>query len=190
VSAQLSEPTLVDERGSWFDRKTAALYFGVHPNTIRNWADNGDLDTMREPGGRRVLVLIPEAEPATVNGHTDEAATLDDTSALLPVAQEEIRSLLQQALGADEWANRAGVSEEKANHLKQRVRSLREELMAMKEERDAALAKASEQQDRIGDLRVELERAAAERQRVEDSHQRVLNSLSPRQRRRLGIDTP
>jgi hypothetical protein len=190
VSAQLSEPTLVDERGSWFDRKTAALYFGVHPNTIRNWAYNGDLDTMREPGGRRVLVLIPEAEPATVNGHTDEAATLDDTSALLPVAQEEIRSLLQQALGADEWANRAGVSEEKANHLKQRVRSLREELMAMKEERDAALAKASEQQDRIGDLRVELERAAAERQRVEDSHQRVLNSLSPRQRRRLGIDTP
>jgi excisionase family DNA binding protein len=37
----------------WVSLQRAAEILGVHPATVRNWADKGDLPSMRTPGGHR-----------------------------------------------------------------------------------------------------------------------------------------
>jgi excisionase family DNA binding protein len=37
----------------WVSLREAAEMLGVHPATVRNWADNGDLPSRRTPGGHR-----------------------------------------------------------------------------------------------------------------------------------------
>ena len=37
----------------WISLRQAAEILGVHPATVRNWADKGDLATRRTPGGHR-----------------------------------------------------------------------------------------------------------------------------------------
>lgn len=37
----------------WISLRQAADILGVHPATVRNWADKGDLATRRTPGGHR-----------------------------------------------------------------------------------------------------------------------------------------
>ncbi|MBL8160484.1 MAG: helix-turn-helix domain-containing protein [Anaerolineae bacterium] len=37
----------------WISLRHAAEILGVHPATVRNWADNGDLPSRRTPGGHR-----------------------------------------------------------------------------------------------------------------------------------------
>ena len=38
---------------NWLSTSQAAAYLGVHPNTIRRWADDGKLTAMVTPGGHR-----------------------------------------------------------------------------------------------------------------------------------------
>lgn len=42
----------------------AADYFGVHPNTIRNWINKGLIKAHRSPGGRLWLVDLNELDAA------------------------------------------------------------------------------------------------------------------------------
>lgn len=37
----------------WISLRHAAELLGVHPATVRIWADNGDLPSRRTPGGHR-----------------------------------------------------------------------------------------------------------------------------------------
>ncbi len=46
----------------WLSLSAAARHLGVHPTTLRRWADNGDLKIMLTPGGhRRFLVADLDA---------------------------------------------------------------------------------------------------------------------------------
>lgn len=40
-------------RSDWLSLREAADILGVHPATVRNWADRGDLPARRTPGGHR-----------------------------------------------------------------------------------------------------------------------------------------
>lgn len=41
--------------GRWLKVGTAAVYAGVCRNTIRKWADSGDIAYQRTPGGKRLI---------------------------------------------------------------------------------------------------------------------------------------
>lgn len=41
------------EQSEWVSLGEAASILGVHPTTVRHWADNGDLPSQRTPGGHR-----------------------------------------------------------------------------------------------------------------------------------------
>jgi excisionase family DNA binding protein len=41
------------EQSEWVSLGEAAELLGVHPSTVRNWADSGDLPSQRTPGGHR-----------------------------------------------------------------------------------------------------------------------------------------
>ncbi|NDJ33605.1 MAG: helix-turn-helix domain-containing protein [Chloroflexi bacterium] len=43
----------MSERSEWISLGEAASILGVHPSTVRHWADNGDLPSQRTPGGHR-----------------------------------------------------------------------------------------------------------------------------------------
>ncbi|NWF68512.1 MAG: helix-turn-helix domain-containing protein [Chloroflexi bacterium] len=43
----------MSESGEWVSLRGAAEILGVHPATVRNWADRGDLPSRRTPGGHR-----------------------------------------------------------------------------------------------------------------------------------------
>jgi hypothetical protein len=85
----------------------------------------------------------------------------------LPMRREELQRILDKALGADEWAHRAGIAETKAEHQTDRLRELRDELARAMNERDEARAETER-------LRRELDRVRA--------------GLSPRQLRKVGIE--
>lgn len=40
-----------DETTTWVSLSEAAKILGVHPATVRNWADQGHLPSQRTPGG-------------------------------------------------------------------------------------------------------------------------------------------
>lgn len=42
-----------NETPEWLSLRKAAEILGVHPATVRNWADKGDLPSRRTPGGHR-----------------------------------------------------------------------------------------------------------------------------------------
>jgi excisionase family DNA binding protein len=43
----------MSETSEWVSLRQAAELLGVHPATVRNWADKGDLPSRRTPGGHR-----------------------------------------------------------------------------------------------------------------------------------------
>ena len=43
----------MSETSEWVSLRQAADILGVHPATVRNWADKGDLPSRRTPGGHR-----------------------------------------------------------------------------------------------------------------------------------------
>lgn len=42
-----------DESAGWVSLSEAAKVLGVHPATVRNWADQGHVPSQRTPGGHR-----------------------------------------------------------------------------------------------------------------------------------------
>jgi excisionase family DNA binding protein len=72
----------------WVSLRHAADILGVHPATVRNWADKGDLPTRRTPGGHRRFRrsdLLRLAESNTEDTQTTQT--------------NEVKLILQNALG-------------------------------------------------------------------------------------------
>lgn len=68
----------------WVSLRRAADLLGVHPATVRNWADKGDIPSRRTPGGHRRFRL------------TDLQRQMPQHSELQPV---ELQVIIQNALG-------------------------------------------------------------------------------------------
>jgi excisionase family DNA binding protein len=47
----------VGDTETWLSLKDTAAHLGVHPATVRRWADNGQIPYMRTPGGHRRFAL-------------------------------------------------------------------------------------------------------------------------------------
>lgn len=43
----------MSDSSEWVSLRQAADMLGVHPATVRNWADKGDIMSRRTPGGHR-----------------------------------------------------------------------------------------------------------------------------------------
>jgi excisionase family DNA binding protein len=48
-----SLPTVDASKGEWLGLSAGARYLGVHPITLRRWADHGEIAVMLTPGGHR-----------------------------------------------------------------------------------------------------------------------------------------
>lgn len=73
-----------DSKSDWVGLREAADILGVHPATVRNWADRGDLPSRRTPGGHRRFRRT-DLEEWSQTRHTPPPA--------------EVRMLIQSALG-------------------------------------------------------------------------------------------
>jgi excisionase family DNA binding protein len=77
----------MSSNSEWVSLRHAADILGVHPATVRNWADKGDLPTRRTPGGHRRFRradLLRLAETYQEDAHQPT---------------NEVRLILQNALG-------------------------------------------------------------------------------------------
>jgi len=68
----------------WISLRHAAELLGVHPATVRIWADNGDLPSRRTPGGHRRF------RKADVLRHSQSASEIEPL---------EVQLIIQNALG-------------------------------------------------------------------------------------------
>jgi excisionase family DNA binding protein len=68
----------------WVSLRGAAELLGVHPATVRNWADKGDIPSRRTPGGHRRFKL------ADLQRHVSQQTEMQ------PV---EVQVIIQSALG-------------------------------------------------------------------------------------------
>lgn len=68
----------------WISLRDAAAILGVHPATVRNWADRGDLSSRRTPGGHRRFRREDLEQWASASQNPPPA---------------EVRMLVQSALG-------------------------------------------------------------------------------------------
>lgn len=68
----------------WVSLRDAAAILGVHPATVRNWADRGDLSSRRTPGGHRRFRRADLEQWASASQNPPPA---------------EVRMLVQSALG-------------------------------------------------------------------------------------------
>lgn len=72
------------ETSEWVSLRRAAEIMGVHPATIRNWADKGNLPSRRTPGGHRRFNLADLRHYAQTQGELQPA---------------EVQIIIQNALG-------------------------------------------------------------------------------------------
>jgi len=73
-----------NDNGEWVSLRRAADILGVHPATVRNWADKGDIIARRTPGGHRRFRKSDLTQYAQSQGE------------LQPV---EVQVIIQNALG-------------------------------------------------------------------------------------------
>jgi excisionase family DNA binding protein len=74
-----------NESPEWVSLRRAAQILGVHPATVRNWADKGDLPSRRTPGGHR---RFNKADLLGYSNMPDEIQPL------------EVQVIIQNALGS------------------------------------------------------------------------------------------
>jgi excisionase family DNA binding protein len=114
----------MSKNSEWVSLRHAADILGVHPATVRNWADKGDLPTRRTPGGHRRFRRSDLQKMAA--SYTDNTQT----------QANEVKLILQNALGQarmqvgkadmDDMAWYEGMSEETRHTLRERGRSVLE----------------------------------------------------------------
>ena len=113
----------MSESTEWVSLRQAAEILGVHPATVRNWADKGDLPSRRTPGGHRRF----------------RRADLHNLAAMQDEFQpSEVQIIIQNALGQtrmevgggmlDNVPWYAAMSETTRESLRQRGRTVLEEL--------------------------------------------------------------
>lgn len=74
------------DQSEWVSLRKAAEILGVHPATVRNWADKGDLASRRTPGGHRRFLRADLENIAQSQPHDE----------LQPI---EVQVIIQNALG-------------------------------------------------------------------------------------------
>jgi excisionase family DNA binding protein len=74
-----------DSDTEWVSLRGAARLLGVHPATVRNWADKGDLPSRRTPGGHRRFSKNDLLNYAQLQGELQPA---------------EVQIIIQNALGS------------------------------------------------------------------------------------------
>lgn len=74
----------MSESSEWVSLRQAADLLGVHPATVRNWADRGELPSRRTPGGHRRF------RRADLEGYARRSEELQPT---------EVQVIIQSALG-------------------------------------------------------------------------------------------
>lgn len=74
----------MSDTSEWISLQRAAEILGVHPATVRNWADKGDVPSRRTPGGHRRFRKADLLQYAQTQGN------------LQPV---EVQAIIQNALG-------------------------------------------------------------------------------------------
>lgn len=75
---------MTSDTSEWVSLRRAAEILGVHPATVRNWADKGDLASRRTPGGHRRFRKADLMQYAQAQGE------------LQPI---EVQVIIQNALG-------------------------------------------------------------------------------------------
>ncbi|RME82434.1 MAG: helix-turn-helix domain-containing protein [Caldilineae bacterium] len=93
-----------DER-KWLTLSAASKLLGVHPATLRQWADSGQVPSYRTPGGHRRFdaAELREFLMAASTAHAPEAAAVSE-SAIVETVLSQTRSELQEAPPAeDAW---------------------------------------------------------------------------------------
>lgn len=105
----------------WVSLRQAAEMLGVHPATVRNWADKGELPSRRTPGGHRRFRKGDLLQYAETQGE------------LQPL---EVQLIIQNALGQtrmqvaelnrEEWYN--AISEKTREHMRKEGRRVLEAL--------------------------------------------------------------
>jgi excisionase family DNA binding protein len=113
----------MSETSEWVSLRQAAELLGVHPATVRNWADKGELPSRRTPGGHRRFRKADLLQYAETQGE------------LQPL---EVQVIIQNALGqtrlqvGDSKLTReawyAGMSENSREQLRQQGRRVLEGL--------------------------------------------------------------
>ncbi|MDZ4764680.1 MAG: helix-turn-helix domain-containing protein [Chloroflexota bacterium] len=74
----------MSETTEWVSLRQAADLLGVHPATVRNWADKGDLPSRRTPGGHRRFRRADVTHYAVAQGE---------------ISKVELQVIIQNALG-------------------------------------------------------------------------------------------
>ncbi len=75
---------MTESTSEWVSLRQAASMLGVHPATVRNWADKGDIPSRRTPGGHRRFRKADLLQYAAMQGE------------LQPL---EVQVIIQNALG-------------------------------------------------------------------------------------------
>ena len=77
---------MAQDQSDWVSLRRAADMLGVHPATVRNWADRGELASRRTPGGHRRF-RRSDLEYLAKTRHPDE------------IQPAEVQLIIQNALG-------------------------------------------------------------------------------------------
>lgn len=124
--------------GKWLTLSAVAELLGVHPSTVRNWADQGQLPVHRTQGGHRRF-LRNELE---LWDKSQRANTPDESTVIVQSALGYTRLQISEGrLEAEDWYAR--LDDEARKAYGQRGRSLMQGLMKyMNSDKDAAQAEA------------------------------------------------
>ena len=82
---QLSEPTNL-----WLTLSQAADFLGVHPSTLRRWADHGEIRCIRTPGGHRRF------RHASLHTFLDDRTETSDDGTEMGLTQSFVRQTRQE----------------------------------------------------------------------------------------------
>jgi len=130
----------MSKQNEWVSLRHAAEILGVHPATVRNWADKGELPARRTPGGHRRFLrsdLLQRVSRGSVSTDTDEVQLIVQNA--LGRARMQVED---DQLEAVPWY--AAMSAETRSALRQQGRAVLAAMRTYLESRDsdANLAKA------------------------------------------------
>lgn len=77
---------MTSDQSEWVGLRRAAEILGVHPATVRNWADKGELASRRTPGGHRRF-------------HKSELTKMSQVQHAEEIQPTEVQVIIQNALG-------------------------------------------------------------------------------------------
>src|SRR5579871_928353 len=112
---------MTESTSEWVSLRQAADMLGVHPATVRNWADKGDLPSRRTPGGHRRFRKADLLQYAAAQGELQPL----EVQVIIQNALGETR-LQVAALNSEAWYK--GMSEGTREQLRQYGRQVLEAL--------------------------------------------------------------